>query len=121
MASSVPYASSPHRMMTSVRLQSNLGLLLQVVTTYLEGAKQSMEERRGLEEDVRWKAGAEEGVDKGMDLFEAQKALKMQPQVLDELAQLRSRLQETEQRAAEVCSHSMSLGSLHMSLMQAQC
>lgn len=108
-------------MITSVCLHSNLGLLFQVVTTYLEGAKQSMEERRGLEEDVRWKAGAKEGVgegmDQGVDLFEAQKALKMQPQVLDELAQLRSRLQETEQRAAEVCSHSVSLVSSHMSLI----
>ncbi|EIE24399.1 hypothetical protein COCSUDRAFT_61824 [Coccomyxa subellipsoidea C-169] len=75
---------------------------MQVVTSYLEGAKHSMEDRRGLEEDVRWKEGANKAAGQEVDLFEAQKALKLQPQVLEEVAQLRSRLQETEQHASEL-------------------
>ncbi len=61
-----------------------------------------MEDRRGLEEDVRWKEGVNKAAGQEVDLFEAQKALKLQPQVLEEVAQLRSRLQETEQHAIEV-------------------
>lgn len=61
-----------------------------------------MEDRRGLEEDVRWKEGANKAAGQEVDLFEAQKALKLQPQVLEEVALLRSRLQETEQHATEV-------------------
>lgn len=77
----------------------------QVVTSYLETAKESLEDRKALEEQRGGPSGgavAAAAAAQGVDLFEAQKALKMQPQVLAELADLRSRLEQTERQAAEV-------------------
>ncbi len=77
----------------------------QVVNTYLEtvndGLKGQMEAVGGQQEEVREQAGALQGV----DLFEAQQALKEQPQVRDEMAQLRNELQTLKQQAAEVPTH----------------
>lgn len=79
--------------------------LPQVVNSYLdtvsEDLKGQMEAVSGQQERLLEQAGTL----RGMDLFEAQQALKVQPQLREEMAQLRNRLRIMEQQAVEVSSH----------------
>lgn len=63
-----------------------------MVASFLEDAKDSLEQRRAQEREKEPK----------VDLFEAQATLKQQPQLLEQAAALQAQLDQANQREAEV-------------------
>ena len=90
---------------------------LQVVNSYLETVNDELKGQKEAVDGEQERFREQAGVLQGLDLFEAQQALKEQPKVREELAQLRNQLQTLKQQATEVRSHWQSLSVLAWTFM----
>ncbi|BDA42972.1 hypothetical protein COCOBI_03-8650 [Coccomyxa sp. Obi] len=75
---------------------------MQMVKSFLEMAQVDLKGQGEAVGEQHERLMEQAGALQGMDLFEAQQALKLQPQVREEVAQLRNQLQTLKQQAAKL-------------------